>query len=46
VSLDEKKEIILDGMNFYKKTWMESKEKDDWWMMGELFRVENEIDEN
>jgi len=25
---------------------METREKDDWCMMGELFGVENEIDEN
>jgi hypothetical protein len=25
---------------------METREKDDWCMVGELFRVENEIDEN
>jgi hypothetical protein len=25
---------------------METRKKDDWWMMGDLFRVENEIDEN
>jgi hypothetical protein len=29
-----------------KKTCMETRKKDDWWMMGDLFRVENEIDEN
>jgi hypothetical protein len=33
-------------MKSSKKTCMETREKDDWWMMSELFRGENEIDEN
>jgi hypothetical protein len=47
ISLDEKirNHLGWDEL-FLKKTWMETREKDDWWMMGELFRVENEIDEN
>ncbi len=46
MSLDEKIRNHLGWDENSQKTCMETREKDDWWMMGELFRVENEIDEN
>jgi hypothetical protein len=46
MSLDEKLRNHLGWDENSQKTCMETREKDDWCMMGELFGVENEIDEN
>ncbi len=47
MSLDEKiRNHLRWDEKFKKNMYGKTREKNDWWMMGELFKVENETDEN